>query len=96
MVWAGVTSDGKKTPLIFIEEGVKVDMGVYLHLLSEDVAPWIKSEYGGAPIIFQQDRAPAHTSNLTQHFCKAIFPGFWPKNLWPPSSPDLNIMDFSI
>ena len=28
MVWAGVTSDGRKTPLIFIEEGVKVNQNV--------------------------------------------------------------------
>eukprot|EP00095_Tigriopus_kingsejongensis_P001171 maker-scaffold415_size178368-snap-gene-0.24 protein:Tk01171 transcript:maker-scaffold415_size178368-snap-gene-0.24-mRNA-1 annotation:"hypothetical protein Y032_0655g1201" len=33
MVWAGVTTNGKKTPLIFIEEGVKVNQAVYLHLL---------------------------------------------------------------
>ncbi|QQP35199.1 Hypothetical protein FKW44_023357 [Caligus rogercresseyi] len=25
MVWAGVTSDGKKAPIIFVEEGVKID-----------------------------------------------------------------------
>ncbi|QQP58548.1 Putative DD37D maT transposase, partial [Caligus rogercresseyi] len=25
MVWAGVTSDGKRAPFIFVEEGVKVD-----------------------------------------------------------------------
>ena len=34
MVWAGITSDGKKMPLIFIEEGVKIDTAIYLHLLS--------------------------------------------------------------
>ena len=33
MVWAGVTSTGEKTPLIFIEEGVNVDQHVYLDLL---------------------------------------------------------------
>ena len=96
MVWAGVTSDGKKTPLIFIEEGVKIDTAVYLHLLGEEVKPWVEREYGDSPIIFQQDGAPSHTSNLTQSFCEDIFPGFWPKQLWPPSSPDLNVMDFSI
>ncbi len=95
MVWARVTSDGKKTPLIFIEEGVKIITAMYLHLLSEEVVPWVELEYGGAPVIFQQDGAPSHTSNLTQSFCKAVFPRFWSKELWPPSSPDLNVMDFS-
>ena len=96
MVWAGVTTDGKKTPLIFIEEGVKVDTGVYMLMLDEEVVPWIEKEYSGAPVIFQQDGAPAHTSKLTQSFCDAVFPQFWDKNMWPPSSPDLNVMDFSI
>ena len=32
MIWAGVTSTGEKTPLIFIEEGVKVNQHVYLDL----------------------------------------------------------------
>ena len=96
MVWAGVTSDGKKTPLIFIQEGVKIDTAVYLHLLSEEVAPWIESEYGDTPIVFQQDGAQSPTFNLTQSFCEAVFPQFWAKHQWPPSPPDLNVMDFSI
>ncbi len=82
---------GKKTPLIFIEEGVKINTAVYLHLLSEEVAPWVELEF-----VFQQDGAPSHTSNLTQSFCEAVFLRFWSKELWPPSSPDLNVMDFSI
>ena len=32
MVWAGVAMDGRKTPLIFIEKGVKVNIDVYLAL----------------------------------------------------------------
>lgn len=96
MVWAGVTTDGKKTPLIFIEEGVKVDQGVYLHLLSEEVVPWVEEQYPNGRMIFQQDGAPAHTSKVVQDFCLDMFPDFWPKELWPPSSPDLNPMDFGI
>ncbi|QQP54126.1 Putative LOC100197594, partial [Caligus rogercresseyi] len=42
MVWAGVTSDGKRAPLIFVEEGVKVDQAVYFYLLSEEVVPWVQ------------------------------------------------------
>ncbi|QQP38396.1 Hypothetical protein FKW44_018960, partial [Caligus rogercresseyi] len=32
----GVTSDGKKAPIIFVEESVKIDQAVYPHLLSEE------------------------------------------------------------
>lgn len=96
MVWGGVTTDGKKTPLHFIEEGVKVDQAVYLDMLSEQVLPWVEKMYGHAPLTFQQDSAPSHSANLVQQFCADMFFDFWPKDLWPPSSPDLNVMDFSI
>ena len=28
--------------------------------------------------------------------CEELFPGFWGKDIWPPNSPDLNAMDFSV
>ena len=39
MVWAAVASDGSKSPLIVIEEGVKVNSQVYLNMLQEKVLP---------------------------------------------------------
>ncbi|QQP54569.1 Putative LOC100197594 [Caligus rogercresseyi] len=54
MVWAEVTSDGKKAPIIFVEEGVKIDQAVYLHFLSEEVVPWVQREYPTALFLFQQ------------------------------------------
>ncbi len=96
MVWAGVTTDGKKTPLVFVEENTKVDQCVYLHILGEEVLPWVAENYGDGPLVFQQDGAPSHTANLVQDYCQSMFSDFWPKDLWPPSSPDLNPMDFGI
>ncbi|QQP41505.1 Putative dde superfamily endonuclease, partial [Caligus rogercresseyi] len=43
MVWAGVMSDGKKSPLIFVPEGVKINKEVYLSMLNDQVLPWIKA-----------------------------------------------------
>ena len=47
---------------------------------------------------WQQDGAPAHTSNVTMQYLREQFPlrlmsksGGWP---WPPRSPDLAIFDF--
>lgn len=37
MVWAGVMTCGKKTPLIFIEKGVKINKDVYLAMLRDEV-----------------------------------------------------------
>ena len=95
MVWAAVASDGEKSPLIFIEEGAKVNSQVYLKMLEENVLPWLTETFG-EQYIFTQDGAPAHTSNVSQKWCKEHFQGFWDKNMWPPSSPDINPMDFSI
>ncbi len=96
MVWAGVSSCGRKTPLIFIPEGAKVNQTAYLEMLVDQVLPWIESMEWPSSYIFQQDGAPAHTANRVQEWCKKNFEGFWAKDIWPPSSPDLNVMDFAI
>ena len=46
--------------------------------------------------LFQQDGAPAHTARVTQTWLSENIPDFIDKGEWPPSSPDLNPMDFSI
>ena len=95
MVWAAVASDGSKSPLIFIKEGVKVNTQLYIKMLAENVLPWITKSFGNS-YVFTQDGAPSHTSNLTQQWCNDHFSGFWDKTVWPPSSPDINPMDFCI
>ena len=37
-----------------------------------------------------------YTSKITQKLCLKNFPTFWSKELWPPSSLDLNPFDFSM
>ena len=37
IVWAAVASDGSKSPLVVIDEGVKVNSQVYLNMLQEKV-----------------------------------------------------------
>ena len=39
MVWADVASDGSKSPLVVIDEGVNVISQVYFNLLQEKVLP---------------------------------------------------------
>ncbi len=44
VVWTGITSCGKKTPLIFIPEGIKVNQTIYLDMLRTKVLPWANSD----------------------------------------------------
>lgn len=95
MVWAAVASDGSKSPLIFVDAGVMVNSEVYVEMLNKKVLTWITETFGDC-YIFTQDEAPAYTPNLTQRWCKEHFSGFRDNMIWPPSSPDINPMDFAI
>jgi hypothetical protein len=96
MVWGGICSSGK-TPLIFVDEGVKVNKNVYLErILRDTVNPWAARHFNNRPWVFQQDSAPAHKAKEVQQWCKDHFPGFIASEEWPPYSPDLNPMDYSI
>ena len=91
-----VASNGEKAPPIFIPEGEKVNTESYISILEAKVLPWLKKTFPLNNYEFQQDGAPAHTSKRTQEWLAANLAGFWEKTLWPPSSPDLNPLDFSI
>lgn len=95
MVWAGITHSGK-TPLVFVEEGVKVNGETYRTLLERTILPWAKKHFGDEEWTFQQDSAPAHRASTTQAWIRSHFPKFITPQEWPPYSPDLNPMDYSI
>lgn len=48
-----------------------------------------------ATYVFQQDGAPAHTAKIVQEWMSANM-NVWPKDFWPPQSPDLNPLDYSV
>jgi len=94
MVWLGVMF-GDRTRLIFVPKGVKIDGEVYVEMLERDVLPWIDERKDDIPFVFQQDGALAHKKKTTQEWCKERF-DIIDKDQWPPSSPDLNPLDYSI
>ncbi len=94
MVLGIITSEGKRMLPIFFNKNEKCTAGVYYKLLWYKVLPWIKKDYPNGNYIWLQDGAPAHTARKNQKFCKRHFEAFWDKSMWPPSSPDLNPMDY--
>ncbi|CAD5223245.1 unnamed protein product [Bursaphelenchus okinawaensis] len=96
MVWAGICASGK-TPLIFVDEGVQINKEVYQRdILEAVVLPWSREHFKNTKWTFQQDSAPTRKAKTTQEWCRAHFPDFITSAEWPPYSPDLNPMDYSI
>ena len=83
-------------PPYFFEEGIRVGAKEYYKLLRYHVQPWIKANYPNGGYVLSQDGAPAHTADKIQKFCQTQFSDFWDKTMWPPSSPDLNPLDYSV
>ena len=94
MVW-GAISKSWKSPLIFVKEGVKVNTDSYVNDILTPALASMKEKFKNKSFTFQ-DGAPSHTSKKTQKWCEEHFPSFWTKDLWPPSSPNLNPMDFCV
>lgn len=95
MVSVAISSLGC-TELIFIDPGVKINGAYYRDvLLSQHLLPAIR-QMSGDFFIFQQDSAPAHRAYDTVEMLTRDTPDFIPPTLWPPSSPDLNPVDYKI
>ena len=60
------------------------------------VLPWLQANYPDGNYVFQQDLAPGHKARKTQKWCKDNLADFWPWGMWPPSSPDLNPLDYGV
>ena len=82
------------TPLVILDEGT-VDHRLYIEKILP-VALKYGNEVFGDDWTFQQDGAKPHQNNLTQEWCRDKFPPFIDKGRWPPNSPDLNPLDYSI
>lgn len=95
-VFMSVSSKGHVMPPHFFLKGQNVNKEVYLDLLIKVVKPWMDKCSNGRPYVFQQDSAPAHTSNLVQGWLEENLPMFWSKHFWPPNSPDLNPLDYYV
>ena len=85
------------TDMHFIKPGVKVNGAYYRdNLLAQKLLPDMHRLAQDEFFVFQQDGAPAHQARDTVTFLERETPDFIPPTLWPPNSPDLNPVDYSI
>lgn len=96
MVLGVVSNEGHVMPPHFFSQGLRVNAAAYIEVLESVVKPWIDSVCGNRPYIFQQDSAPSHKAMATQDWMAENFHDHITPNLWPPSSPDLNPLDYYV
>ena len=96
MVWAAVTANGR-SPLVFVDQGIELKEENYqTDILEGSLLIWTQGHFKKRQWSFQQDSAPSHRAKKTQEWLSANVPQFISKEEWPPSSPELNPLDFSI
>ena len=94
----------QSTSLVFVDQKTKIDRHVYMEMLRAHLIPWANNAFSDDEWTFQQDGAPGHKAIETQNFIRANCPDFisvhthWRNNdgEWPPNSPDLNPLDYSV
>lgn len=95
MVSVGVSKLGK-TPVFFIEQGVKINAEYYCTSLLHEMLPEMRMLAKGGYFLFQQDGATSHTAKSTIEYLKRNVPELLEPTDWPPNSPDLNPVDYGI
>jgi len=84
---------------IFVAVNLKINSLVYQGVILCKVMDWLQATYSEcwhSGVVLQQDGVSPHTSNSTQTVLqdKLGKDTFWNKSIWPPSSLDLNMLDF--
>ena len=95
MVSVAVSKLGK-TDLVFVQPGAKINSVYYCeNVLEQGLLPDIR-RISNNDFVFQQDGAPAHRSRHTVAYLRSHVPEFIEPENWPPNSPDLNPVDYSV
>ena len=96
MVSLAVSKLGKTAPFV-VTPKAKVNSVYYCdEVLARGLLRDIRQLSGVDGYIFQQDGAPAHRSRHTVAYLNANVPELIEPENWPPNSPDLNPVDYSI
>ena len=84
MVWGDVT-ESVRSPLVFVEEGIKLNQENYQNdILVGSLLPWAKEHFKKRPRTFQLDLAPSHGAKKMQEWLyQPMFPTSFPKRNGP-------------
>ena len=96
MVFDVVSSKGHTMPPHIFDVGLKINTKVYLDVQKCVVITWCNQVAGGRPWVLQQDSTPANKSKETQAWLQKQCNDFVPFSHWPPSSSDLNPLDYFV
>ncbi|KAF2353956.1 hypothetical protein FHG87_015290 [Trinorchestia longiramus] len=95
MMLVVVASNGEKMPPVWFPRGYRLNPSAYKDVLVTKILPWVRKITRNANYVFQHNGAPAHTAQTDQEWLGSNM-NFWPKDFWPPQSPDLNPLDYSV
>ena len=95
MVFAAISWYGATKPFFVNENGIKVNKESYCKHFKKQLFPAIKKLVKLDDWIFVQNSALSHRSNLIQDFLEKTLKRCFVKCVeWPPSSPDVNPLDY--
>lgn len=96
-VWAGIWSGGVIGPFFFTGT---INGARYLKMLEDEIMPEIEAIPNHQELFYMQDGASPHYALIVRDFLNRQFPDRWIGRggpiAWPPRSPDLTPMDFSV
>ena len=79
---------------------LRVGANEYLEVMRTTVKTWMdnvaRRRGQEDNYVFQKDSAPAHKARVTQTWLYQEVPHHWSPDLWPPSSPDCNPLDYYV
>ena len=82
--------------LRFPPKGERINQHTYLDVLANTYKVDCQTFYGiNGDYIFMQDGAGPHRAKAVTEYLSANFPKVWGTGTWPPSSPDLNVLDYN-
>lgn len=96
MVSCCVSWNGK-TGLFFVNpQETKVTADSFIQHLERELLPACEVLYPLGDYILVIDGATSHSAKKTQQYLQTYAPRFLPANRWPPTSPDLNPLDYYV